>query len=85
MVRARQCLNAEACFDDLVLADVVDGEFILLFDLDQGLAQLRIVECFGGFSNQCGGCVLNLLFTRLVGAEQISCTLFMPIGIDRLD
>ena len=44
MVRARQCLDAETCFDNLVLADVVNGEFILLFDLGQEFTQFRIVE-----------------------------------------
>ena len=39
-----QCVGAEACFDDLILADVVDGEFVLLFDLDEDFAQLRIVN-----------------------------------------
>ncbi len=39
MVRARaKCVGAEACFDDLVLADVVNRQFVLLFDLDQEFA-----------------------------------------------
>ena len=73
MVRARASgVGAEACFDDLILADVVDGEFVLLFDLDQEFAQLRIVKRLGGFLNQRGGCLLNLLLTRLVCAELLS-------------
>ena len=45
---AGQGVGAEACFDDLVLADVVDGQFVLLFDLDQELAELRIVKRLDG-------------------------------------
>ncbi len=47
-----QGVGAEACFDDLILADVIDGEFVLLFDLDKQFAQFRILERLGGFLDQ---------------------------------
>ncbi len=69
MVRARaKRVGAEACFDDLILADVVDGQFVLLFDLDQEFAELRIVKRLDGFLNQRGGHLLNLLLARFACA-----------------
>ena len=38
---------AEAGFDDLVLADVVDGEFVFGFDVEDELAQGGVAEGFG--------------------------------------
>jgi hypothetical protein len=40
--------RAEAGFDDLVLADVVDGEFVFGFDVEDELAQGGVAEGFGG-------------------------------------
>ena len=39
---------AEAGFDDLVLADVVDGKFVFGFDVEDELAQGGVAEEFGG-------------------------------------
>ena len=46
--------GAEAGFDDLVLADVVDGDLVFLFHLDQEIAELGIVQGFDGFLNDLG-------------------------------
>ena len=56
---AGQGVGAEACFDDLVLADVVDGQFVLLFDLDEEFAELRIVERLDGVLDELGRRLLN--------------------------
>jgi hypothetical protein len=81
----REGVGAKAGLDDLVLAHVVDGQFILLLDVDQKFAQLRIVEGCGGFADQGGGGLLSLLFARLVCAELLFGPFFLPIGIDRFD
>ena len=83
MVRARaKGVGAEACFDDLVLADVVDREFVLLFDLDQEFAELRIVErCDGVFDElvrrRCDG----LFADGLRGVRRESCVELGPFGV----
>ena len=74
--------GAEAGVDDLVLADVVDGQFGLLFDLDQELAELRIVQWLDGVLNQRVGYLLNLLLARFACAELLHCSLF-AVGRDR--
>ena len=57
-----QRVGAEACFDDLVLADVVDGQFVLLFDLDQEFAEFRIVKRLEPLLEEArGSYLLNLL------------------------
>jgi hypothetical protein len=39
---ARQCIGAEACFDDLVLADVVDDDLVLALDVGEQLAEFGL-------------------------------------------
>lgn len=41
-------LDTEPGFDDVILADVVDGDFVVLFDLDKKLTELGIVKGFDG-------------------------------------
>ncbi len=43
-----QGFGTEPGFDDLILADVVDGDFVVLFDGDQEFAQFGIVKGFDG-------------------------------------
>jgi hypothetical protein len=38
---------AESGFDDLILADVVDGEFVFGFDVEDELAQGGVAEGLG--------------------------------------
>ena len=79
---ARQCVGAEACFDDLVLADVVDGQFVLLFDLDQEFAQLRIVERCDGVFDKLGRRRCDGLFADgLRGVRWESCVELGPFGV----
>ena len=76
-------LGAEGCFDDLILADVVNRQFVLLLDLNEEFAEFRILKRLDRFLNQRGGYLLNLLLARCVRAELLGGSLFLPIGIDR--
>ena len=82
---AGQGLGAEACLDDLILAHMVDDQFIFLFDLDEQFAQLRILERLGGLLHESHCRLLNLLLRRLVRAELLFCPFFLPVRIDRFD
>ena len=82
---AGQGIGAEACLDDLVLAHMVDGEFVLLLDVDEEFPELRVLEWPRSLLKNRGRCLLNLLLGRLVRAELLPRPLFLPIGIDRFD
>ncbi len=47
-----QRVGAEACFDDLILADMVDGQLIFLLDVDEQFAELRVLKWLGGFLDE---------------------------------
>ncbi len=78
-------VGAEAGFEHLVLADIVDDLFVLLLDLEQEFAELRIVEAAWRLLDQRCGCLLNLLLARLIGPNCSLGPLFMPVWIDRVD
>ncbi|OQW37534.1 MAG: hypothetical protein A4E19_12695 [Nitrospira sp. SG-bin1] len=71
-------------FDDLVLAHVVNDQFVLLFNLDEQFTPLRILERLSSFLHENRRCLLNLLLGWLVCPELFPCPLFLPIRIDRL-
>ncbi len=77
-----QGVSAEACFDDLILADVVDRQFVFLFDLDQEVAQLRIVERRDGLFDQLGRRRCDSLFADgFRGVCRKSCVELGPFGV----
>ena len=84
-MRARASgLGAEAGFDDLVLADVVDGQFVLLLDVDQEFAQLRIVAIGLTLLESMWLPPADLLFARLVCRRDcfLLARFFVAIRID---
>lgn len=44
-----QGFSAEFGFDDAIFARKVDGDFVVLFDPDQNIAQFGIVKTFDGY------------------------------------
>lgn len=77
-----QSLDGKTGIDHLIFTDVVDDLLVLLLDLDQEVAQGRIMERFGCLDNQfCGG-----LFDLLCAGPDAACVLPGPfdliVGLD---
>jgi len=60
-----QGLDGKFGGDRLIFTDVVDDLLVLLFDLDQKIAKLGIMERPGRLDNQFRSGLVDLLFARL--------------------